>query len=341
MKDTTIQTPSRASGSVTLDDVAKLADVSPITVSRVLNHPEKVAQKTREKVQQAIARTGYVPNLLAGGLASRKSRLIAAIVPSMANSVYADTIKFFTGKMRDAGYQVILGESGFLDTQEESLISAVLSRRPDGIFLTGTQHSMECKRMLIGANIPIVETWDLTPTPLDVIVGFSHQKIGEAVAEYLWAKGHRRIAIVTATDHRALIRQNTFLEALAGHGINEVAISHVQAPSSFRAGREGLAQLLDGGFTGGAVFFSSDTLAQGGIAEAQSRGISIPDQLALVGFGDQPYAAYTFPALSTVHFDRAMIGQRAAEALLSRIDGKTVAANVIDVGFEIIERETT
>src|SRR6056297_3563188 len=186
----------RSSGNVTLDDVAKLAGVSPITVSRVLNHPDKVAQNTRDKVKQAIARTGYVPNLLAGALASRKSRLIAAIVPSMANSVYTETIKFFTETMRSAGYQVILGESGHLEEQEESLISALLSRRPDGIFLTGTNHTKECKRLLIGANIPVVETWDLTPTPLDVVVGFSHQKIGEAVANYLWEKGYRKIGIV-------------------------------------------------------------------------------------------------------------------------------------------------
>lgn len=332
---------SRSSGSVTLDDVAKLSGVSPITVSRVLNHPDKVAPKTRDKVQQAIARTGYVPNLLAGALASKKSLLIAAIVPSMANSVYTETIKFFTDTMRNAGYQVILGESGHLESQEESLISALLSRRPDGIFLTGTNHSMECRRLLVGANIPVVETWDITPTPLDVVVGFSHQKIGEAVANYLWGKGYRKIGIVSATDHRGLIRQNSFLETLAQHGMTDLPISHVKAPTTFKAGREGLANLLDSGFTEGAVFFSSDTLAQGGLAEAQSRGIEIPKQLSLIGFGDQPYAAYTFPALSSVRFDRAKIGQCAAEALLARIEGKTVEKNVVDVGFEVIERETS
>lgn len=341
MKDPVVHGSSRSSGSVTLDDVAKLAGVSPITVSRVLNHPDKVAQKTREKVQQAIARTGYVPNLLAGGLASKKSRLIAAIVPSVANSVYAETIKYFSETMREAGYQVILGESGHDESQEESLVSTVLSRRPDGVFLTGINHSMECRRILVGANIPVVETWDLTPTPLDVVVGFSHRRIGEAVAGYLWKKGYKRIGVVSATDPRALIRQKTFIEAFKTHGIEDIAISNVEPPTSFRAGREGLARLLDDGFKDGVVFFSSDTLAQGGLAEAQCRRIEIPKQLALVGFGDQPYAAYTFPALSTVRFDRAQIGQCAAKALLARIDGKTVESSVIDVGFEIVERETS
>jgi LacI family gluconate utilization system Gnt-I transcriptional repressor len=175
----------RATGSVTLSDVAKLAGVSPITVSRVLNQPEKVAPKTLAKVQKAIARTGYVPNLLAGGLASRRSRLIAAIVPSIANSVYAETIKFFSEKMREAGYQVLLGESGYSEEQEESLIATILQSRPDGVFLTGINHSSQAKRLLLAADIPVVETWDITPTPLDVVVGFSHQRVGQAVATYL------------------------------------------------------------------------------------------------------------------------------------------------------------
>ncbi len=332
---------SRSTGSVTLDDVAKLAGVSPITVSRALNHPDKVAQKTLDKVNQAIARTGYVPNLLAGGLASRRSRLIAAIVPSIANSVYAETIQFFSDRLRDSGYQVLLGESGYSENREESLITAVLSRSPDGIFLTGVNHSMACRRLLAAANIPVVETWDITPTPLDVVVGFSHEQLGRAVAEYLLKKGYRRIGIVSADDHRARIRQQAFVQALAKQGVVDVAISTVPVPTNFKLGRDGLAQLLDGGFGEGAVFFSSDTLAQGALAEAQSRGLAIPDQIAIVGFGDQPYAAHTYPALTTVRFDRAAIGQRAADALLTRINGETVEENVIDVGFTIVERQTT
>ncbi len=336
----TTSSSNRASGSITLDDVAKIAGVSPITVSRVLNQPEKVAAKTLEKVQHAIALTGYVPNLLAGGLASRKSRLIAAIVPSMANSVYAETITFFSKLLRESGYQVLVGESGFSEKQEESLISAVLSRRPDGIFLTGINHSALCRRLLVGANIPVVETWDLTPTPLDVVVGFSHERIGQAVAEYLIAKGHRNIGLVSATDHRAQIRQRAFIEMLAKHGITGISVSHVPLPTNFKAGRDGLADLLDNGFGKGAVFFSSDTLAQGALAEAQARNLAIPDQLALVGFGDQPYAAYTYPSLTSVRFDRAEIGQRAATALLSRINDEVTRENVIDVGFEIVERQS-
>jgi len=332
---------SRATGSVTLEDVAKLAGVSPITVSRALNQPDKVAPKTLEKVQKAIALTGYVPNLLAGGLASRKSRLIAAIVPSISNSVYAETIKYFSDKLRLAGYQVLLGESGYSEEREESLVAAVMSRRPDGVFLTGINHSPGSRRILVAANIPVVETWDLTPTPLDVAIGFSHEQLGRAVADYLLRKGYQRIGIISATDHRALIRQKAFIDALREQGCSDVAVSNVGVPTNFKLGRDGLANLLDAGFSGGAVFCSSDTLAQGALAEAQYRNLAIPKDLALIGFGDQPYAAYTIPALTTVRFDRAMIGQKAADALLARINGETVTEKVVDVGFSIIERETT
>jgi len=340
-KNNELTSSSRASGSVTLDDVAKLAGVSPITVSRVLNHPDKVAQKTLEKVQQAIDRTGYVPNLLAGGLASKKSRLIAAIVPSIANSVYAETIKHFSDTLRDSGYQVLLGESGYSEEQEDSLIMAILSRRPDGIFLTGINHSAHCKKMLLSASIPLVETWDLTPTPLDVAIGFSHEQLGRTVANYLFNKGYRRIGIISAEDHRAQVRQQAFIKRMAEKGINDVAVSTVPVPTNFKAGRDGIAELLDAGFINGAVFCSSDTLAQGALTEIRARGLSIPTQIAMVGFGDQPYAAHTYPALTTVKFDRAAIGRYAAEALLKRIDGEGIEQNVIDVGFEIVERETT
>ena len=137
------------------------------------------------------------------------------------------------------------------------------------------------------------------------------------------------------------MRQRAFVETLAERGIVEVDVSTVPVPTNFKLGRDGLAQLLDGGFGEGAVFCSSDTLAQGALAEAQSRGIAIPDQLAIVGFGDQPYAAHTYPALTTVRFDRAAIGRRAADALLARINEEPIEENVIDVGFTIVERQTT
>jgi LacI family transcriptional regulator, gluconate utilization system Gnt-I transcriptional repressor len=317
-----------------------MAGVSPITVSRVLNHPDVVAADTREQVLRVIERTGYIPNLLAGGLASRRTHFVAAIVPALLNQVFSETIQALTDRLWDGGYQVLLGTSGYPTSREESLLTAIISRRPDGIFLTGIAHSAASHRRLAAAKIPIVEVWDLTPTPIDMLVGFSHERVGHAVAEYLVGLGRRSFAVVSADDARAELRRAGFRAVLAKSGITDELTVLVPAPSTFRLGREGLAQLLGRGSLPRAVFCSSDTLAHGVLVEAQARGLAVPRDLAIVGFGDLDFAAYTFPPLSTVRIERAAIGQRAAEALLGRIEGRPVE-RIVDIGFQVMERGTT
>ncbi len=325
---------------VTLRDVARLASVSPITVSRVLNHPEIVSSSMIERVRHVIDRTGYLPNLLAGGLASRKTRFVAAIVPAVSNQVFSECLQSLTDRLWESGYQVLLGTSGYPTSREESLLTAIISRRPDGIFLTGISHSPESHRRLAAAKIPVVEVWDLTPTPIDMLVGFSHEKVGQAVAEYLVGQGHRRFGVVSADDARAEVRRAGFLAALTRHGISDTESVLVPAPSSLRLGRQGLARLLERATLPRAVFCSSDTLAHGTLVEAQARGLSVPKDLAIVGFGDLDFAALTLPPLSTVRIDRASIGRLAAEALLARFKGRPVE-RIVDVGFQIVERGTT
>lgn len=340
-KSSAASTSSRMKGEVTLDVVARIAGVSAITVSRAINKPEKVAPKTLEKVNKAIAKTGYVPNLLAGALASRSSKLIAAIVPSIANLVYAETIQLFTNRFRQAGYQVIFGDSGYPEVLEEELVAAILTRRPDGILLTGVDHSPTCRNLLLSANIPIVETWDITPSPLDVVVGFNHVKVGQEVASFIHKKGFKKVGFLRADDARALIRQQAVHQALEESGISEIYPTTVPVPSSMELGRKGTARLLESGLDEGVIFCSSDTLAQGVIAELLSRNISIPGDIAVIGFGDQVFAGFTHPPLTTVRIDRERIGLEAVDALLARINGQPIENSIIDVGFTILEREST
>ncbi|MBB4264669.1 LacI family DNA-binding transcriptional regulator [Roseospira visakhapatnamensis] len=338
--DPGVSTPRRGGRTVTLDVVARLAGVAPATVSRAINQPDMVARKTLERVTQAIADTGYVPNLLAGGLASSRSHLIAAIVPSINNLVYAETIQSFGNRLKACGYQVLLGETGYGQDTEDALVTAVLSRRPDAIFLTGIHHSPQCRRQLLAAGIPVVETWDLTPSPLDLVVGFSHEKVGEAVAAFLHGRGCRRFGIVSSDDPRALVRNKAYARALERHGITGVASGLVHAVSSLELGRKGFADLIGQGFDGGGVFCSSDTLAQGVVTEALARGLRIPEDYAIVGFGDQNFAAHMLPALTTVKIDRAAIGEESANALLARLQNTPLTETVVDVGFTIMPRET-
>lgn len=265
---------------------------------------------------------------------------MAAIVPAISNQIFSESIQSLTDRLWESGYQVLLGTSGYPASREEDLLAAILSRRPEGIFLTGIQHSAESRRRLTVAKIPIVEVWDLTPTPIDMLVGFSHEKVGQAVARFLRTLGHNSFGIVSANDARAEVRRRGFLSVLDRDGITDVLTTYVAAPSNLQLGREGLEQLLQLGPLPRAVFCSSDMLAHGMLTEAQARGIRVPEQLSIIGFGDLAFAAHTFPALSTVRIDRNAIGRLAAEALLGRFEGRHVK-RITDVGFQIMERGTT
>jgi len=322
-------------------EVGRLAGVSQVTVSRALSDPSKVSVKTLQKIRDAIEITGFVPNALAGALASSKSKLITALVPSITNIVYSTMVKSFAERMRDDGYQILLSETGFDPEEEERLISAHLSRRPDAVLLTGISHSARARKVLLGAGIPVVEVWDLTDSPVDLCVGFSHVEAARAVADFAVEAGYRMAGSVSAGDERARRRSNAFTKRFSAATNSDVPEVIFNANASLARGREGLARLLDQeGFEGGVVFCSSDVLAHGLLIEARSRGLSVPGDVAIIGFGDQDFAAFTEPGLTTVRVDRLTLGRAAAEAVLDRLSGAHVPSNVIDVGFEIIRRES-
>lgn len=330
----------RNTGSVTLAHVAQVAGVSAITISRALNTPDRVSPTTLQQVRDAVAKTGYVPNLIAGGLASSKSRLVAALVPTIAGPVFLETVQALTEALAGYGYQLMLGQSGYSGSREDALLDAIIGRRPDGIVLTGVMHSREGRRRLQASGIPVVETWDLTSEPIDMLVGFSHEKVGEAVFEYLHQTGVRYPVILTADDHRAGLRQKSFVKAAKAAWIRDVPTHVVPAPTTMKNGRSGLAELLAKNPRVDAVFCSSDLLALGVLIEAQARGIKVPGELAVMGFGDLGFAADTHPALTTVRIDGTRIGRQAAQFIVDRALEREIPERVIDIGFSIIRRET-
>jgi LacI family gluconate utilization system Gnt-I transcriptional repressor len=339
---TAAQTPPRrarrGSGAVTLHDVAKLAGVAPITASRAVNTPAQVSAEVRSKVADAIARTGYVPNRLAGGLASTHSRLVAAVVPTITGPVFLQTVQALTEALAERGYQLMLGQSGYVGSREDDLLEAIIGRRPDGIVLTGVMRSAQGRRRLVGSGIPVVETWDLTSTPIDMLVGFSHAEVGRAVAVYLAAKGRTHLAVITGSDERARRRSDAFTVAVRERGGATVEAIEVPAPTTLRSGRSAFAELLQRHPQTDAVFCSSDLLALGVITEARMAGVAVPTQLAVVGFGDLEFAADTEPALTTVHINAADIGRRAAQLIVDRAERREIDAHVTDIGFSIVER---
>lgn len=327
----------------TLSDVARLARVSAITVSRALNTPDRLSTDTLERVRGAIRSTGYVPNLLAGGLRSAKSRLVAAVVPTITGPIFLDTIQGLTDALDAHGYQLMLGQAGYKESREDALLDTIIGRRPTGIVLTGMMHSAEGRRRLINSGIPVVETWDLTPTPIDMLVGFSHERIGEAVAEFLHRRGRRRPAIISGDDPRAARRAAGFTQACRRLGLawapyEQVPVEWVTAPTTLASGRAGLGRTLAADPKVDAIFASSDLLAFGVLTEALARGLAVPKALSVVGFGDLKLLDGVVPAITTVHVDGARMGRMAADFIIERSEGRRVAQPVVDIGFSIVER---
>lgn len=329
--------PSASAKVATLRDVAREAGVSLITASRALSKPGLVSEATIAKVQQAVARTGYLPNLLAGGLKSRRSHTVAGIVPALAVAQFLPTLQTLTETLAGAGYQLILGQTGYDPAREDTLINTMISRRPDGLVMMGLVASATARERLAQAGLPVVETWDFSPQPVDMLVGFSHEQVGAAVAAYFRHKGWQRVGLATGDDPRAQRRTQAFQAAWGA----PVPTEAVPAASTLQKGRQALAALLALEPRLQAVSCSSDQMAQGVITEAQARGLRVPEDLAVCGFGNAEFAAHMVPSLTTVNVDGPQIGQRAAQLILDRWADRPVTQPVVDLGFQIVERGST
>ena len=334
---------------VSLRDVAAAAGVAPMTVSRVLNVPERVSAAKVQRVRAAIELLGYVPNLNAGGLSSRRTRMVAMIVPTMAHPMFFDLVQNFTDALRARGYEVMLYLSGYGVTSEARLVHAVLGRRPDALLLTGTAHDAPTRKMLTSTTIPVVEIFDVTDHPVDMLVGVDHAAVGTAVAAYFRARGFARFAVFAASDPRARMRGSAFAAAARRDGGTVLAETVIPAPSTIGAGRTALRGLLphltETGAQAGAsdrvaLFCSSDLVAFGALTEARAHGVTVPDRLAICGFGDFELSAMCDPPFTTVSIEGARVGQHAATFVLDRLGGMAGERRV-EVPFHIVERATS
>lgn len=330
----------RGSGGVTLRELAQMVGVTKVTISRALNTPDRVSPETLHKIQNAVRQTGYVPNLVAGSLASSRSRLVMALVPSLAGSVFQETTEAMTTALADAGYQLLIGQSGYDKAREDALLDAVIGRRPAGIVLTGVMHSPTSRDRLRCAGVPVVETWDLTDTPIDMLVGFSHAEVGQAAARYLHGRGARYAAVITPSDQRALVRSHAFSKTMAQLSGRAVPVCTMSSPTHLGNGREALARLLMDQPDTDAVFCGADSLGLGALIEARFRGINVPRELKVLGYGDQNFAPYTDPPLTTMRIAGTQIGKLAAQMLVDRIEGRPIGQSCVDVGFELMERNS-
>ena len=337
----------------TMRDVARIAGVSTMTVSRVLTQPDRVAQATRDRVNDAIAKLGYVPDLIASGLSSKKSGFIAAILPTLNNINFAHTARGLTETLRASGFELLIGYTDYRIEEEEQLVRAMLARRPEGIVLTGGHHTRGTQQLLLAADVPVVEIWDLPQQPIGHAVGFSNIEVGRAMTAHLIERGYRRIAFLGPPQDDPGFRDYRGEERLAGHrsalaqaGLEPgPVVCKGRGPVSFTHGAESLAALLDAGEEVDAVFAVSDPSAVGAIMECHRRGVRVPDDLAVAGFGDFEIGTQVVPPLSSVRIDCVGIGRRSATLLLELLQDPTSQSGAdranIDLGFEVVERAST
>lgn len=334
----------------TMQDVANLAAVSKITVSRVLRSPDKVAPTTRQRIQDAIRTLGYVPDEAAGAFSSGRSRIVGALVSTLSGSIFAATIDGLSSRLRQDGYQLLLAATDYSAEMEADIVGTLLGRRPDGLVTTSSQHTQTTRSLLASAGIPVVELWDLPQTPIDSAVGFSNRGAGFAMTRFLFDRGYRRIGFIGSdadNDVRTTMRAQGYGAAIETSGQPEPRTVAVAAAiqNAAQRGAEGLGQILDRWPDTDAVFCSSDAVALGAISEARRRGLSIPDTIAIAGFGDFEYAGTFGLELTTVRIPKRNIGIKAAEIILDRTrkaEGleKPILGRNIDVGFEIVRRSS-
>lgn len=329
----------------TLSDVARRAGVSPVTVSRAIRHPEMVSEELRERIDAAVASLNYIPNHLASALASTKTQIVGVIVPSLTNGVFDDYLSGIQDVLDPAGIQVLVSNVRYSKHEEEKAIQTLLGYYPEAMIVTGVDQTDRARGLLKNSGVPVVQTMDITDDPIDLNVGFDHAAAGAAAVRYLYERGHRRIAHLTAlTDPRSQRRSAGYRQAMAALGLDtEGLVAASATPTNVQAGGTLFSEVLAVAPEVTAVFACNDDLALGVLFECQRRGIRVPDDVAVMGFNDLEFCTTTVPPLSTVSTARRQMGTWAAETILEIIrgSGKRPAQSRVDVGFSIKARGST
>jgi LacI family gluconate utilization system Gnt-I transcriptional repressor len=336
-------TPARK--SPTMADVARLAGVSPMTVSRAFKTDSSVSDATRDAILKAADDLGYVFDSTASNLRSQKTDFIAVTIPSINNANFAETVRGLSEGLKPRGLQILLGYTDYDMAEEERLIEQFLRRRPEAIVVTGGRHTPRARRMLENAGIPVIETWDLPEDPIGHVIGFSNADAVRGMVDHFVARGLTRIAFIggdTSRDTRGADRRTGFIAAMQAQGLDATRLIAVGAPPiSMREGAQAMGRLLDTLPDTQAVICVSDLSAFGALTECQRRGVDVPDRLWIAGFGDYEIAGIAVPALTTINPFPRDIGARAAQLILDVLDGRQETPARIAISPELLIRQST
>lgn len=340
--------PARA-GRIRMTDVARAAGVSPMTVSRALKTDAPVLPGTRDHVLRVVAQLGYVPDLIAGSLSSKRSGFVAVLVPSLNNPHFADTVSGLTRVLDPTGLQVLIGHTNYSAAQEERLVETMLRRRPEVVVLTFDGHTDKTRRMLATADVPVIELWEAPRRPIGHVVGFSNRNAGRHLAERMIARGYSKIAFIGESQDRATRgaeRRAGVRDALRSAGLDhERMLSFAPPPINMSQGALALDVVMQRWPDTDAVICVSDPCAFGVMTECQRRALAVPGQLAVAGFGDFEVSRCSRPTITTVAVDAEGIGRKAGELILelrtAELRGVTLPPQQIEVQALPVERGST
>jgi len=327
----------------TITDVAQQAEVGVTTVSRMLRDPAKVSEKLRKRIEAAIEILNYVPDPKAQALAAGKAQTIGVLIPSLSNIVFSDILRGIHDQVKGTPYQVQIGYTGYDKQEEDRLIALFLAQRPSALVVTGIDQSEKARALLDHADVPIVQILDDAADPIDTVIGFSHEKAVDLVVQHFLAQGYRAIGCLVARfDPRVQRRLMGFRASLHARGVYDPKREGLsREASSVQLGRFLMGQVLDQAPDIDAIFCANDDLALGALFECQARGISVPDQMGIVGFNDLEMMAATHPALSSVQTHRYEIGAKAIEVILGRLQTGKRFPNHINVDVTLQSRASS
>lgn len=329
----------------TMADVAQLAGVSPMTVSRAFKTDSSVSDATRQAILQAADDLGYVFDSTASNLRSQKTGFVAVTIPSINNANFADTLRGLSDGLRAAGLQTLLAYTDYDMDREETLIAQLLRRRPEAIVVTGGKHTSRARRLLENAHIPVIETWDLPEAPIGHVVGFSNALAVAGMVDHFVARGTTRIAFIggdASRDTRGTDRRRGFVDAMRAHGLDATRlIAAGPPPISMREGAMAMGRLLETFPDTQAVICVSDLSAFGALTECQRRGIRVPDQISIAGFGNYEIADVSVPPLTTINPFPHEIGARAAALITAVLANPEAAREAICITPELLIRGST
>jgi LacI family transcriptional regulator len=332
-----------ASERPTVEDIARAAGVSTATVSRALNKPESVSIKLRDKVTTVVNELGYVPSGAARALASNRTHTVGAVIPTLNNAIFAASVAAFEKILSDNGYTLLVTVSNYDPPHEIEQVRRLLEREVDALMLIGLDHPDDVWRLIERSGCPAVAIWGHETAPAVPCLGFDNAAAAASAVDHLVEIGHRRIGMIAGISEgndRARARQRGVKEALRRHGLTVDPQLFVEKPYSHKDGRSGLAMLLAQPEPPTAVVCGNDVLAMGVMFEARDRGLSIPDDLSVIGFDNLPITEQLSPALTTVEVPSERIGTAAAIAIVDHLaDGTPIESRSFEAPFLL--RETT